>query len=708
MGKGAYFIKMKRRGYFSKFPIGFWLFSLAPAVALLDLDGDGVSDLTDLLHPQIEIIFGNSDSDGDGVSDRDEAISGTNPLDASDLLKITEISYSNQTTTLNWNRVVGKSYALEHWDQGSASWVTMPFTLPVAGPVSFFSEADQVIYRVRVFDVDGDGDGLTAWEEALLGWDDDDPVSQSEEEFSDFVSAVRLLEAEGGFTLNDGSILPQRLPSSEEASRFLVQATFGPNEVSILDVQTKGLARWLDDQRGLPEVLTRTTMFQTGRPADAFLWKYGWLKSAFTAPDQLRQRVAYALSQILVVNTDNGTVIGDNPITQAVFYDHFVRGAFGNYRSVLEDVTYSPVMGFYLSHLQNRPANPAINRFPDENFAREIMQLFTIGLWELNPDGSRKLDANDNFIPTYGNEEIKEMARVFTGMSFSRDRNGQIAESFFSAPRGNDYQHPMKLWDDEHDMGEKILVSGQVLPAGQSGEEDVQATLDALCWHENTAPFICRRLIQRFTSSNPSPGYLSRVARVWTATGGSLDSVIEGILLDEEVRTPSVKTSPKVREPIIRMTHLIRALEGHTSGNLSANFRMMNDNFGQYPMLSPTVFNYYLPDHMPSGELREAGLTSPELQIATASNLIGTDNYLRDLITFGVNGVRLNLADGIEVADDSEALLGLLDELLTGENLSETTRAASESAISQESSALGKVRTAVHLIVNSPDFIILK
>ncbi|MDA8980909.1 DUF1800 family protein [bacterium] len=683
-----------------------WVLSHGPAIAILDLDGDGASDLVGLIYP--DVVLDSSDLDGDGMSNLEEAIAGTNPADPLDYFEITQIVRGELSTTISWSRVAGKLYELQRWDNNLQSWTTMPVVLPEEGSVSVPASQSKGIYRIAVSDRDNDQDGLTAWEESLLGWDDENSESQSDEGFSDFVVAIRELEAEGGLTLPSGAVLEQYLPSSNEASRFLVQASFGPNEEFISRVKQKGMTGWLDEQRELPQVLTRTTMHQTGQGWSAFLWKHGWFKSALTAPDQLRQRLAYALSQILVVNTVNGTVVGDNPNTQATFYDFFIRGAFSDYRSVLEDVTYSPVMGFYLSHLQNRAGDSAVNRFPDENFAREIMQLFTIGLWELHPDGTRKLDTEGDFIPTYDNERIKEMARVFTGMSFSRDRNGQVAESFFSAPRGNDYQHPMKVWDEEHDQEEKLLVNDVVLPAGQSGEEDVQMTLDALCSHENTAPFICRRLIQRFTSSNPSPEYLSRVSRVWSANEGSLGAVIEAILLDQEARVSSPGTSPRVREPIIRLTHLIRALEGHTSGSIRVNFNEIIDKMGQYPMLAPTVFNFYLPDHMPAGEMRSADLTSPELQIASASHLVETDNYLRKVISQGLNGVSLNLAPGIELADDTEALLDHLDRLLTWGSLSVATRAAVTSALTSESNTAERVRTAIHLIVNSPDFAVLR
>lgn len=435
------------------------------------------------------------------------------------------------------------------------------------------------------------------------------------------------------------------------------------------------------------------------------------------AEDQLRHRMAYALSQILVVNFEPGSRIGDNPFVQTSFYDFFVNGAFGSYRDVLENVTYSPSMGFYLSYLKNRktddPENPS--RFPDENFAREIMQLFTIGLWELNVDGSRKIDDEGNFLSTYDNGTITEMAKVFTGMSFTTTGSGQPATSFFDAPRGNDYFNPMKVWDEEHEPGPKSIINGVELDGTQTGEEEVQATLDALMTHESMAPFLSRLLIQRFTSSNPSKAYLSRVSRAWNEhreqTSSHLAQVLRAILLDPEVLTPNSRGAftGKAREPIVRFTHLARAFGiQRPDGKYNPNVGLIQNEFGQFPMLSPTVFNFYSPDFSPNLEFRLSGMVAPELQLASLSQLILSASRYSQTADGYYWGGKFDYANELPLAGDSEALLDRVDLLLTGGQLSPTSRAAILQAIDNETTDKRKVEAAVSLVSQSMESVILR
>lgn len=689
-----------------------------PAAGALDSAGDGVSDLWRQLYPGAGLDV---DSDGDGVSDRFEAIAGTDPFDPRSRLAVEGFSRhgDEEKVNLRWRAVVGKSYAVERLDPAVGVWHEIARVEPgSAGERNLEVPAAGAsgIFRLRVGDVDDDDDGLTAWEEAMLGFSDASPTSSGQAGRHDYAAAFRMLEGEGTLELADGTVIARRATSREEAARFLVQASFGADPVLIDQVAAQGIGSWIDSQFAAPATSTYTMMWSNGQTWDALFWRKGWWRTVMLGEDQLRQRMAFALSQIFVINCDTGSVLGDNALLQGRYYDMLANGSFGNYRELLENVSYSAQMGYYLSHLRNRKSDPALNRFPDENFAREIMQLFTIGLWELDPDGSRKLDGDGDFIPTYDNDVITGMAKVFTGLSFGTN-NGWPNESFFTGGRGNDYLARMKMFDGEHEPGEKHVIGGVTIPAGQTGDEDIADALDALCAHPNVGPFIGRLLIQRFTSSNPSPGYVRRVAAIWDDNGagarGDLKAVTEAILLDPEARVPEVRgdASGKVREPLLRVTNLLRAFRARNASNtfpLWSAYSVTMQPFGQFPLLAPSVFNFYSPDHQPAGELRERGLFSPELEIATTSRMLLTDNELRKAIDSGYFTLALDFSQANAIAADTDALLDHLDGLLTWGRMSAATRAAVRTAVEVQATPEAKVKAAVHLIVESPDFVVLK
>ncbi len=485
---------------------------------VIDFNGNGVSEIWELQYKGT--VADDFDSDKDGSSNRAEGIAGTDPRDPESVLALEHPVLDGPEVRFSWSAEAGKSYRLERWDPAANGWSEAASILPLsisAIQTVTLDRLDGGVFRLVSADIDMDGDGLSAWEEILIGTSDESAAGVDGSGEGDFVTALRALESEEGVVLSNGTQLDRRLPSEKEAARFLLKASFGPTDESIEEVVSMGLTGWIDNQATIPTTRLQTSIARNALPINSSRGRDGWWRSANIAPDQLRQRVAYALSQILVVNFQGGSVIGDNYLIQARYYDIFTTGAFGSYRDALEKVTYNPAMGFYLSHLNNRKSDDPVSptRFPDENFAREIMQLFTIGLWELNLDGSRKLDQEGNFIPTYGNQTITEMAKVFTGMSHSTTNNGRAATSFYDVARGNDYLYDMKVWDEEHETGPKSIVNGVQLDGSQTGEEEVQAALDALLEHPSLPPFLSRLLIQRFTSSNPSAAYLARVSRVW-------------------------------------------------------------------------------------------------------------------------------------------------------------------------------------------------
>ena len=686
--------------------------------AELDFNRNGFSELWELRYPGI--ATGGDDFDVDGFSNEEEVIAGTNPEDGASFLSLQVVLVDAGSVTVEWQGVGGKGYRIEKFDGtawvGIANFLPRPFSTIRSAEIPS-SAPGQEILRVVAFDLDLDHDGLSAWEEVQLGWSDSDSMSSGDAERLDYAAAIRALEQPGGMTLANGQSLPRRLPSRAEASRFLMQASFGPTKADIQKVTSIGMTGWMDEQWAFNPTLSARTMWRNGSGYTASLWKNSWWKLCLDSPDQLRQRMAYALSQIFVVGYQGGNRVGDNPLVQASYYDQFVKRASGSYRSLLNDVTYSPVMGFYLSHLRNRKSDPATGRFPDENFAREIMQLFSIGLWELHSDGTRKKDAEGLDIPTYDNATITEMAKIFTGMSFSHNGVNASNPSFLQNVSGNAFVHPMKVFEDEHEPGPKTVIGGQVLNDTANGgeamapDDQIQITLDLLAGHTNTAPFISHLLIQRFTSSNPRPEYVERVAHTWNSGSGSgnFKHVIEAILLDPDARSQRDPDLGKVREPVLRVSHLLRAFNHqNSSGTFLFNALTLKEILGQHPMLSDSVFNFYLPAYSPPGEMADSGLTSPEMQIANTEQLIRSDNFIKSVVESGYSGVQPDFTDELALADDTSALIDHLVELLCSADISAETRAAISAAVDHQGDARSKVSTAVHLLAGSPEAAILR
>lgn len=513
------------------------------------------------------------------------------------------------------------------------------------------------------------------------------------------------------------------LPSAKEASRFLSQATFGATTQDIAAVQSLGLAGWLTNQLAQPPSHLGAYMeLVTNAYADVYSSHkmLAWWARALEAPDQLRQRMAFALSEIMVVSDYNGTLDG-NWESMISYYDLLLDHAFGNYRDLLLAVTLHPAMGVYLSHMGNQKADPETGRFPDENYAREIMQLFSIGLWELNPDGTRKL-TNNLPIPTYDNGDITELARVFTGLSWGTGDTNLWWEFYW--PSVYDLSAPMRLWQDFHDTNTKVLVRGTVLPAGQGGMKDVSDAIDNLVNHPNVGPFLGRHLIQRFVTSNPSTGYIARVAAAYANNGqgvrGDLRAVLSAVLLDPEARDAARLQDPqfgKQREAYLRLVNLARSFHA-VSANGFYELWWLEEMFAMQPMSSPSVFNFFTPDYRPNGPVKNANLVAPEFQITTAVTGITSPNHFLTACYDGLNrwtgdpetDVQLNLNDLLGLAGQPDALLQKLDLLLTYGNLRPAQHQIIREALERIpfTSAEERVRMAVYLITTSPEFCILK
>ena len=532
-----------------------------------------------------------------------------------------------------------------------------------------------------------------------------------------------------------------------ETARFLAQATFGADRETIEQVAAMDFGEWIDEQSEmapnylLPELINvYHTALQiyidnggnpvnySERPEYEHL-DYAWWQLNMTTPDVLRQRVAYALSQILVISVESD--LYDKGEALADYYDLLIGHALGNYRDLLLAVSLHPAMGVYLSHLNNPRAIPEENIHPDENYAREIMQLFSIGLFELNPDGSRKTDEDGHFIPTYDNEDIRQLARVFTGLG----AGGTIAKDDNLPPRFNlgidnvDFTVPMKMYPDWHETGEKYLPDGTLVTPGQDGMSDIEQAVDFLFNHPNVGPFIGRQLIQRLVKSNPSPAYIARISSVFEDNGlgvrGDLKSVIKAILLDEEARSCDWLNEPaqgRLREPITRYTQFAKGVgmdnELELYWNIGSPFM---EDVGQHPLHSLTVFNFYLPDFQPNGPLAEEGLVGPEFQIHNTKTSIG---YVNAVNEWTVDGellytfedlpfiTRTRFAALLPYSRDPEVLINRLDVWLTCGQLSDETRAIIREAIEPFSpNAVGdlyRLKLALYLFMISPDYVVMK
>lgn len=510
----------------------------------------------------------------------------------------------------------------------------------------------------------------------------------------------------------------QDLPAdAADLMRFLTQASFGPDDFEVAYLGQAGFSLWLERQRTLPASLHAPplqALAALGLPVYQQHREQVWWKLAVEAPDQLRQRMAFALSQILVVSAQNSSLF-DDPLGCARYYDLLVEGAFGNYRELLERIALAPQMGSYLSMLKNQKQAPDSGLRPDENFARELMQLFTIGLHELEPDGQLRLDPQGQPIPTYGQDQVEALARVFTGWTYA-------GASSWEWPALS--HEPMENWPQYHDAGPKQLLGGLELPGGQPAALELELALDALFEHPNMGPFLARRLIQRFVTSNPSPAYVARVAAVFADDGsgerGDLWATLVALLLDPEARAPRGEQTPgfgKLKEPLLRITGLWRAFEGRPQNGVYKTW-YVDDELGQAPLRSPSVFNFFAPDYQHPGVLSEAGLVAPEFQITDATRITATTNAFDVAVFQGYQGfawatpasVLMDLGTELALAGDIEALLDHLGLWLTAGPLSPGLRAilsAHLAAIPLDAGGLPagtqRVLEALYLIATSPE-----
>ena len=514
--------------------------------------------------------------------------------------------------------------------------------------------------------------------------------------------------------------------SAGEAARFLNQATFGAKDAETMALTTSTYDAWLNAQFAMP----RTSHYQhvlylksIGVDIDDFTNQWAvesFWKQAITGPDQLRQRVTWGLSQIFVV--------GDvNNMRNSAYYDVLAQNAFGNFRTLLEDVTLSPAMGYWLSHIGNRKEDPATGRLPDENYAREVMQLFTIGLWKLNPDGTRQLDGLGKPIPTYGQEDIRGMAKVLTGWSYAGCNPSIEAWYCFDSARSGYYRTyadittPMQPLEAYHSTVQKTIVNGVVVPAGGTARADLKIALDALFNHPNVGPVFGRQMIQRLVKSNPSPAYVGRVAAAFANNGsgvrGDMKAVIRAVLLDPEARDrtqTTTQTSGRLREPVQMLAQVFRLFTTPPSdGRYDYNVWWMEEVFQQRPLSSPSVFNFYSPGFLPPGEMSQAGVAGPEFQILHEGTVVDGYNFIEYFVmnpVDGATGYQHDYGPWESLAGNPAAMVDKMSLLLTGGTLSSASRTIIVDAVTKVSSSkpTDRVKMAIMLFMIAPDYKVQK
>jgi uncharacterized protein (DUF1800 family) len=530
--------------------------------------------------------------------------------------------------------------------------------------------------------------------------------------------------------------LSTTLPA-RSAVRFLSQASFGANEGELSKVEANWRWGWMQSQfdMALPathwdKVKERQAIWVslgtatnprviTNAPTEIF--DYETWESYFTAPDQLRKRVGYALSQILVTSVEgfsNGSRY--NSLLGAGYLDVLERNAFGNFRQLLEEVTLNPAMGYYLSVRGSRKTDidkaGNVLRVPDENYAREVMQLFTIGLYQLNLDGTPKLGSDGKPLETYSQADVAGLAKVFTGWDLDTPASDDEGERF---------RRPMKLIPARHETAAKVFLKVTIAP-NTDGTTSLKTALDTLFNHPNVGPFIGRQLIQRLVTSNPSAAYVARVATRFNDNGqgvrGDLRAVVDAVLRDPEAMSPLniVQPAPtwgKLREPVLRLAQMGRAFNIQapagtlwTIGNLSDPATKL----AQSPLRSPSVFNFYRPGYVPpQSRLAAKGLVGPEFQITTDTSLPGYVNAMQGFITTQPKGVTLDLTKELALSTDPAALVARMDLMLANQALSQLTRddiTAAVAALPATTNAqkLTRVRTAMLMTLAAPEFIAQK
>jgi len=510
------------------------------------------------------------------------------------------------------------------------------------------------------------------------------------------------------------------MPTEIQASRFLAQASMGATRAEIDQVKSLGYAAWLDAQFAMAPGTTRWDWLIAGgygaianknseAGADAMQWK-----KMLSAPDTLRQRVTLALSEIIVAAVAGFEGASWKSFSAATYMDLLEKHAFGSFRTLLQDISLSAPMGEFLTFRNNLKFNATTGAMPDENYAREVMQLFTIGLVHLNIDGTPRLTTG---LPTetYTLDDITGLARVFTGWNYDMAGATNTDDPAFK-------RRPMTATASRHETGAKTFI-GTTIPAGTDAANSMTLALDAIFAHANVAPFIGKQLIQRLVCSNPSLAYVTRVASVFNNDGagvkGNLKAVVKAILLDDEARGAASLANPsfgKLREPMLRLSAWARAFKVSSPSDAWAigNTSDPGTRLGQSPVRSATVFNFFRPGYVPPNSAAgTAGLVAPEFQITNESTVVGYVNYMQTLISRGTGDVKADYTALMPMADTAQVLIDEINLVLAAGQLSSATVAIIKSGLDPmptgtDAARLNRIHAALVLVMASPEFIVQK
>jgi uncharacterized protein (DUF1800 family) len=522
-----------------------------------------------------------------------------------------------------------------------------------------------------------------------------------------------------------------------DAARLLTQATFGIRTVDqVTALQKEGAGHWLWRQFNAPVALhtsyldaARGTEVVDGKTQRKPVWDNHsyeaiWRQWLFDEDGQLRARMAFALSQIFVISNIAPDV---KPYGMSSYMDTLNHHAFGNYRDLLKAVTLHAAMGYYLNMLSSAKEDPDTGSHPNENYAREVLQLFSIGLVRLDLDGTPLNDAQGKPMPTYDEAVIKGFARAFSGWAFGGKKVGDDLFNDDDVGLDENWTTPLRSFPEMHESGTKQLLDGMVLPAGQSPEKDLDDALDNIYHHPNVAPFIARQLIQRLVTSNPSKAYVKAVALAFTDNGkgdrGDFKAVLKAILLNAEARGDAAlsgKGEGKLREPVIRFANFLRGFDAMPQDALgSTNLWMLfNDStlpLGQHPMLAPSVFNFFSPAYRPAGPIAKAGLQAPEFQITSETTMVSSYNMFYQLM-YGWEdqwGMKLDFAAWRAVAADANAFLDKLNTVFFNQRMTAATRQrllnlTQRTPVTPDDGAQARQRAAMLVVAMSPDFVVQK
>ncbi|MBW8880629.1 MAG: DUF1800 domain-containing protein [Asticcacaulis sp.] len=518
-----------------------------------------------------------------------------------------------------------------------------------------------------------------------------------------------------------------------EAARFLLQAQFSASESDVLAVRQQTYAGWIDNQFFAAQSETGTawldrqghgTPKSDGNYFNPVMGDWMAWRMMMTGADQFRKRCALALSEILV--TSLSPIDGFwPPYVIAGYWDLLCRDAFGNFRTLLEDITLNASMGFYLNTRGNQKEDPATGREPDENYAREITQLFTIGLYELNIDGTEKTDLAGNKKETYVQADVTNLARVFTGYDWNYGRVTWQNTAFlpYPIPTTEFARDPMACDASKHSMLE-VKFLDLTIPANTDPAIALKAALDKLFNHANVAPFICKQLIQRLVTSNPSPAYVRRVAEKFNDNGsgvrGDLKAVWKAILTDTEARTlSSGERAGKLREPIVRWAQWARTFNiGSATGKWEIYDTSGGDwGLGQSPLRSPSVFNYFRPGYVPPHTvIADNHDLAPEFQIHNETTTAGYINFMASTLRGGYSDVKPDYTAKMSLATDAKKLLDWLNLYMTANQISAATIAVMQTALdanpvttaSTNDQKLDRICGAILMVMCCPEYLIQK